>query len=149
MKVIFLEDVKGQGKKGEVKEVSAGYAQNFLFKKNLAAEATAENINKLKQKQAGDKRRADQQLAEAKQLAETLKELTVVLKTKTGEGGRVFGAISTKQIADGLEEQKGIKLDKRKILLDGGSIKSLGTTICTVKLHPEVSTELRVQVVAE
>lgn len=148
MKVIFLSDVKGQGKKGEVKEVSPGYAQNFLFKKGLAAEASAENINKLKQKEASDKKRADEQLAEARQLGDQLKEMTVVLTTKTGEGGRVFGSISNKQIADALEAQKSIKIDKRKILLDD-AIKSLGTTVVTVKLHPEVTSELRVQVVAE
>ncbi|MFD2170576.1 50S ribosomal protein L9 [Tumebacillus lipolyticus] len=148
MKVIFLQDVKGQGKKGEVKEVSAGYAQNFLFKKNLAVEATAENINRQKQKEAGEERKAAQILQEAKELAVILKETTIVLKTKAGDGGRVFGAISTKQIADGLKDQKKLNVDKRKILLDE-PIKALGTTVVTVKLHPEVSTELRVQVVAE
>lgn len=148
MKVIFLQDVKGQGKKGEVKEVSAGYAQNFLLKKNLAVEATAENINRQKQKEAGEERKAAQILQEAKELAVILKETTIVLKTKAGDGGRVFGAISTKQIADGLKDQKKLNVDKRKILLDE-PIKALGTTVVTVKLHPEVSTELRVQVVAE
>jgi large subunit ribosomal protein L9 len=148
MKVIFLEDVKGQGKKGEIKEVSTGYAHNFLFKKNVAVEATTENINKQKLKEAGDQRRADQVLAEAKQLAEVLKETTVVLKTKSGEGGRVFGSITSKQVADALKAQKKLTIDKRKILLDE-PIKTLGTTVVAVKLHPEVSTELRVQVVAE
>ena len=150
MKVLFLQDVKGQGKKGDIKEVSTGYAQNFLLKKGLAVEATAENVNKQKQKEAGDKRKADQLLADAKALAEQLKDITVILKTKTGEGGRVFGSITSKQIADALEAQtkKQFSIDKRKILLDE-PIKSLGTTVVTVKLHPEVTTEMRVQVVAE
>lgn len=148
MKVIFLQDVKGQGKKGEVKEVSTGYANNFLLAKNLAVEATADNLQKLKQNAAAQQRKADQELADAKALAEQLKEITVILKTKSGEGGKVFGSITSKQIADALNEQKKIKLDKRKILLDE-PIKSLGTTVVTVKLHHEVSAELRVQVVSE
>ncbi|TCP52540.1 LSU ribosomal protein L9P [Tumebacillus sp. BK434] len=148
MKVIFLQDVKGQGKKGEVKEVSPGYAQNFLFSKNLAVEATAEAINRHKQQAAGEARKAAGLLQEAKDLAAVLKETTVVLKTKAGDGGRVFGAISTKQIADALKEQKKLNIDKRKILLDE-PIKALGTTVVTLKLHPEVTTEMRVQVVAE
>jgi large subunit ribosomal protein L9 len=148
VKVIFLQDVKGQGKKGEIKEVSDGYAHNFLFKKNLAVEATAENINRQKQKEAGEQRKAAQLLQEAKELAAILKETTVVLKTKAGDGGRVFGAISTKQISDGLKEQKNLHVDKRKILLDE-PIKALGTTVVQIKLHPEVTAELRVQVVAE
>lgn len=148
MKVVFLQDVKGQGKKGEVKEVSPGYAQNFLFKKGVAVEATAENVNKLKQAEAGEARKAASVLAEAKELAAKIKEATVIVKTKSGEGGRVFGAVSSKQIADALKEQQKLNIDKRKILLDD-AIKSLGTTVVPVKLHPEVTTELRVQVVSE
>ncbi|PWK16546.1 50S ribosomal protein L9 [Tumebacillus permanentifrigoris] len=148
MKVIFVQDVKGQGKKGEIKEVSTGYANNFLFSKGLAVEATADNLNKQKIAAEGDKRRAAQVLTDAKELADKFKDLTITIKTKSGEGGRVFGAVSSKQIADGLKEQAKITLDKRKILLDD-AIKSLGTTVVTVKLHPEVSAELRVQVVAE
>ena len=148
MKVIFLQDVKGQGKKGEVKEVSTGYANNFLLSKGLAVEATPDNLNKQKQKDLNEKKRAAEALEEAKKLADVLKETTVVLKTKSGEGGKVFGSITSKQIADALEAQHKLKVDKRKILLDE-PIKSLGTTIVTVKVHPEVSTELRVQVASE
>ena len=147
MKVIFLQDVKGQGKKGEVKEVSPGYAQNFLFKKNVAIEATAENVNKLKQAEAGEARKAAAVLAEAQELAAVLKETTVTVKTKAGEGGRVFGAVSTKQIADALKEQKKITVDKRKILLDE-AIKSLGVTVVAVKFHQDLTAEFRVHVVS-
>jgi len=148
MKVIFLQDVKGQGKKGEIKEVSTGYANNFLLSKGLAVEATPDNINKQKQLDLNAQRKAEATLAEAKELGAKLKDITVTLSTKSGEGGKVFGSISTKQIADALDEQKKIKLDKRKILLDE-PIKSLGFTVVKIKLHPEVTTEMRVQVVSE
>lgn len=147
MKVIFLEDVKGQGKKGEIKEVSEGYAVNFLFKKKLAVEATTANVNRLKAQAQHEAKRAAEQLEEAKQLAKVLNETVVSLTTKAGEGGRVFGSVTAKQIADALAKMN-LPVDKRKIHLDE-PIKALGTTVVPVKLHPEVSAELRVHVKAE
>jgi large subunit ribosomal protein L9 len=147
MKVIFLQDVKGQAKKGEVKDVSDAYARNVLFKNNLAAEANQSNLNKLSAQNKAVEKRAQEELAEAQKLAEVLKNTVVELRTKSGEGGRVFGSITSKQIADALDAKK-LKIDKRKIHLDE-PIKALGTTVVQVKLHPEVTTELRVHVQAE
>ncbi|MDB5083511.1 MAG: ribosomal protein [Bacilli bacterium] len=147
MKVIFLEEVKGQGNKGDIKEVAEGYAINFLLKRKLAVEATPGNINKLQEQARGEQLKKDQLLAEASALAHALEKTSVQLKTKVGEGGKVFGSITSTQIAEALSAQK-ITLDKRKIHLPE-PIKSLGTTVVTVKLHPQVSAQLRVQVVAE
>lgn len=147
MKVIFLQDVKGQGKKGEIKEVSDAYARNVLFKKGLAEEATATNLNKHKAIGKANEKRAQEELEEAKKLAAVLQETVVQLKTKAGEGGRVFGSVTSKQIADALDALQ-LKIDKRKIQLEE-PIKTLGTTVVQVKLHPEVTAELRVHVQAE
>jgi large subunit ribosomal protein L9 len=150
MKVIFLQDVKGKGKKGEVKEVPTGYAQNFLIKNNLAQEATKGNISQLAgQKKAQEKQEAEI-LEEAKKLKEFLEnEDTVVeLKAKAGEDSRLFGSIPSKQIAEGLNKQYKIKLDKRKIELNN-PIRSLGYTSVPVKLHPEVTAKIKVHVVQE
>jgi large subunit ribosomal protein L9 len=147
MKIIFLQDVKGQGKKGEVKEVSDAYARNVLLKKGLAAEANAANLNKLQAQNKAAERKAREELEEAKKLAAVLEKTVVSVKTKAGEGGRVFGSVTSKQIADALEAMK-LKVDKRKILLEE-PIKTLGTTVVQVKLHPEVSADVRVHVQAE
>ncbi|WP_018130442.1 50S ribosomal protein L9 [Effusibacillus pohliae] len=147
MKVIFLQDVKGQGKQGEVKEVSDAYARNVLIKKGLAVEATAANLNKLEAQKRAKAKKAQEELEEARRLAAVLQETVVVVKTKAGEGGRVFGSVTSKQIAEALEAMD-LKVDKRKILL-AEPIKTLGTTVVPVKLHPEVSADLRVQVQAE
>lgn len=147
MKVIFLQDVKGQGKKGEIKEVSDAYARNVLFKKGLAEEANTGNLRKHEAIHKANEKRAQEELGEAKKLAEVLKETVVTIKTKAGEGGRVFGSVTSKQIADALDAAR-LKIDKRKIHLEE-PIKVLGTTIVHVKLHPEVTAELRVHVQAE
>lgn len=144
MKVIFLQDVKGKGKKGEVKEVATGYAQNYLIKNGLAEEATAANISTLKAKQKKAEKVAEQELEDAKKLKETLETLTVEIYTKAGEGGRLFGSITNKQIADELKK-KGFKIDKRKIEL-GEPIRALGVTNVPVKLHHEVTATLKVHV---
>ena len=145
MKVILLEDVKSLGKKGEVVNVNDGYARNLLFKKNLGIEATKQNLNDLKlQKQNNDKLEAER-LEEAKKLAKELAEKEVVLAIKTGSDGRVFGSVSTKEIAEAAKEQLGYELDKKKMHLKD-AIKSIGTFHVPVKLHPKVTVELKVVV---
>ena len=148
MKVIFLKDVKGKGKKGEIKNVADGYAQNFLLKNNLATEANQATISALD----GQKRKLDQQAEqvheEAKKLKETLEEITVEIKAKSGEGGRLFGSITTKQVAEQLHKATGIKIDKRKMELDD-AIRGLGFTNIPVKLHQEVTAILKVHVTEE
>lgn len=148
MKVIFLKDVKGQGKKGEVKEVSDGYANNFLFKQGLAKPATESNLKIVDTQRKAEERRKEQEKQEAMELAAKLNELTLVIKGKAGEGGRLFGSITTKQIAEELEAQMKLKVDRRKMQLDE-PIRSLGVTIVPIKLHPEVTASLRVQVTEE
>jgi large subunit ribosomal protein L9 len=145
MKVIFLKDVKGKGKKGEIKNVADGYATNFLFKQGLAIEATPANIKALEAQKRKEQRQAEEELAKAKQLKEELEKITVELAAKAGEGGRLFGSITSKQIAEALQSQHNIKIDKRKIELDD-AIRSLGYTNVPVKLHPEVTATLKVHV---
>lgn len=147
MKVIFLKDVKGQGKKGEIKNVSEGYAHNFLLPQGLAQPATEGAVKTLDNQKKAEDRRKEQEKQDAQALAAKLAATTVQLKAKAGEGGRLFGAITNKQVADELEKLK-LKLDKRKIVLDD-PIRSLGVTKVTVKLHPEVTTTLNVHVVEE
>jgi large subunit ribosomal protein L9 len=145
MKVIFLKDVKGKGKKGEIKNVADGYANNFLFKQGLAIEATPANIKALEAQKRKEQRQAEEELVKAKQLKEKLEQITVELSAKAGEGGRLFGSITSKQIAEALQSQHQIKIDKRKIELDD-AIRSLGYTNVPVKLHPEVTATLKVHV---
>ncbi len=147
MKVIFLADVKGKGKKGEVKEVPAGYAQNFLFKNKLAKEATNETIAELKGKQKAQEKHEAELVAEAEQLKATLEaESTIVkLQAKAGQDGRLFGSIPSKQITDALEKQYKIKVDKRKVELKQ-PIRTLGYTDIPVKLHQGVNATIRVHV---
>ncbi|WP_017471562.1 50S ribosomal protein L9 [Amphibacillus jilinensis] len=145
MKVIFTKDVKGKGKKGEVKNVSEGYARNYLLKNNLAVEATPGNLKGLQAQKKKEQQKEQEIVEEAKQLKETLKNLEVTLKTKAGDGGRLFGSITSKQIAEQLEKNHKIKIDKRKIELDQ-PIRTLGYSNVPVKLHPEVTGEIRVQV---
>ncbi|TKD67672.1 50S ribosomal protein L9 [Pseudalkalibacillus hwajinpoensis] len=147
MKVIFLEDVKGKGKKGEVKNVADGYARNHLLKNNLAVEANNANMKTLKAKQKSDDKKAQQELDEANALKETIESLEVELQTKSGEGGRLFGSITSKNIAEELKK-KDIKVDKRKIELDE-PIRSLGYTDVPIKLHHDVTATVKVHVVEQ
>ncbi|PIC85713.1 MULTISPECIES: 50S ribosomal protein L9 [unclassified Sporosarcina] len=148
MKVIFLKDVKGKGKKGEVKEVSTGYAQNFLLKNNVAVEATPGNLSKLQGQKDRQKKDAAAELAEAKELKEQVEKLTVELQAKTGEDGRLFGSITSKQIGQALEKQNKIKVDRRKMELPE-PIRALGFTNVPIKLHPDVTATLKVHVTEE
>ncbi|WP_313263913.1 50S ribosomal protein L9 [Enterococcus sp.] len=150
MKVIFLQDVKGKGKKGDIKEVPNGYAQNFLIKNNLAKPANNESMAELKGKQKAKEKQDAEVLAEAKELKALLeKEETVVkINAKAGEDGRLFGSIPSKQIADALNKQYKIKIDKRKIELDQ-PIRALGFTQVPVKLHPQVTTTINVHTIQE
>ncbi|MDQ1000034.1 large subunit ribosomal protein L9 [Neobacillus niacini] len=145
MKVIFLKDVKGKGKKGEIKNVADGYAQNFLIKQGLAIEANNANISTLEGQKKKEDKRAAEELAEAKKLGEQLEKITVELSAKAGEGGRLFGSITTKQIAEELQKKHGIKIDKRKMEL-ADAIRTLGHTKVPVKLHHEVLATLTVHV---
>jgi len=147
VKVIFLKDVKGKGKAGEVKEVADGYARNHLFPNNLAIEATKSNLKALEAKKRSEAKKAEQLKQEAEQLKEKLEKMEVKISAKAGEGGRLFGAITNKQIADVLKKQN-IQIDRRKIELDE-PIRSLGYTKVPVKIHPEVTATLTVHVVEE
>lgn len=147
MKVIFLKDVKGKGKKGEVKDVPNGYAQNYLIKNNLAKEANKGNVAVVEGQKKAQAKHDAEVLEEAKKIKDILeKEETVVeLKAKAGEDGRLFGSIPSKQIAEGLNKQYQIKIDKRKIEL-ANPIRSMGYTNVPVKLHTDVTATLRVHV---
>ncbi|UTR16564.1 50S ribosomal protein L9 [Salipaludibacillus sp. LMS25] len=147
MKVIFLSDVKGKGKKGEVKNVSEGYARNYLLKNNLAVEANKGNMKTLEKKQESAERQAEEELNEAQAFKEKMEDMTVELKAKAGEGGRLFGAVTNKQIAERLKKMN-MKVDKRKIEMDE-PIRSLGYTHVTIKVHPKVTATLKVHVVEE
>ena len=148
MKVILLQDVKSLGKKGEIVNVNDGYARNFILPKKLGVEATGKNLNDLKLQKNNEKKVAQENLEAARELAAKLAEGSVVLAIKVGEGGRAFGSVSSKEIAAAVKEQMGLDVDKKKIQLKE-AIKSLGTHIVSVKLHPEVTAELKVSVKEE
>ena len=145
MKVILLEDVKALGKKGQVVNVSDGYARNLLLPKNLGVEATGKNMNDLKLQKAHEDKVAQENLDAAKAFAEELKDKQVTVGIKVGEGGRTFGSISAKEIAEAAKAQLGYELDKKKLQLSA-PIKELGTTMVPIKLHPKVTGELKVVV---
>ncbi len=148
MKVILKQDVKGLGKKESLVEVSDGYARNFLFPKGLAVEASASNINVMNTKKEAEKTKKDRELAEAKALAEKLNAVTVVIKTKAGDNGKLFGSITSKEISEKLKSQHKLDVDKKKMHLEE-AIKSIGTTTVDVKLYPGVSAKLTVKVELE
>ena len=143
MKVILLEDVKSLGKKGQMVDVSDGYARNFILSKKKGVEATSKNMNDLKLQKAHEDKLAAQRLEEAKLFAAEIAKAEVVLELKVGEGGKLFGAVSSKEIAQAAKEQLNMELDKKKLVLPN-PIKTVGTTSVAVKLHPQVTAELKV-----
>lgn len=145
MKVILIEDVKSLGKKGQLVDVNDGYARNFILAKKLGLEATPKNLNDLKLKKANEEKVAKEIYEEAKAFGERLKEMEVNVTIKTGEGGKIFGSVSSKEIAEAAKAQLGIELDKKKMVLPS-PIKTLGTTLVPIKLHPKVTSELKVHV---
>lgn len=147
MKVIFLKDVKGKGKEGEVKEVSEGYARNFLFPRKYAIEASKGNLKTLEVHKQSEAKKEEEELHEAQALKSKIENLNVELKAKSGEGGRLFGSITSKQIAQELKK-KNIKVDKRKIELSD-PIRTLGYSDVPIKIHSQVTATLKVHVVEE
>ena len=145
MKVILLKDVKGTGKKGEIKEVSDGYARNFLLKKGVAVEANQANMKELDEKSKSKERKALIEYEEAVLLGKQMENVKIQIEVKSGEGGRLFGSITSKEIAEQLKKQKNIDIDKRKILMDE-PIRTLGSTLVEIKLHQKVTTKIRVDV---
>ena len=148
MKVILLQDVKSLGKKGEIVNVSDGYARNFVLPKKLGVEANTSNMNDLKLQKANADKVAQEQLEAARELAALLETKEVVLKMKSGEGGRAFGSVSSKEIAAAAKTQCGLELDKKKIRLPE-AIKALGIYEVNVRLHTKVTGRLKVKVVEE
>lgn len=147
MQVVLLQDVKGQGKAGELKKVSEGYARNFLFPRQLAKEATPDVLRDIDQKRQAEAKKEQKQVMDAKELASKLSAYTLQLTVKVGEGGKAFGAITSKQIADALHEA-GFDVDKKKIVLHDG-IRGLGTFDVPVKVYHDVTANLTVHVAAE
>ena len=145
MKVILLKDEKKLGKKGDVVEVSEGYARNYVLPKKIGVEATSKNLNDLKLQRANADKVALEQLNDAKALAAVLAEKTVEVKMKAGEGGRAFGSVSSKEIAAECKVQHGIEIDKKKIVLPE-ALKNFGMYEVNVKLHPQVTAVLKVHV---
>ena len=144
MKVILLQDVKGKGKKGQMIEVSDGYARNFMLPKKLAIEATPDAINTMKMNDKATQERIAREKAEALEISKKLREMTVVVKAKGGGAGRLFGSVTNAEIADALAKQ-GVKLDKRKIVLNE-TIKNVGTYTATCKLGYEINAPLTVKI---
>lgn len=145
MKVILNQDVKGHGKKGQMVEVSDGYGRNYLLPRGLAKEATKDNINVMEGQAASVKFHEEQALLAAKETAEKIGNVTVVLTAKAGENGKLFGSITSKDVAEGLTMQHHIKIDKKKFVLPDG-IKTLGIQTIDIKIHPGVVGKLKVQV---
>ena len=145
MKVILTEDVKKLGKKGEVVEVCDGYARNYVLPKKLGVEANGKNMNDLKLKKANEEKIAQEQLEAAKDFAKVLETKEVLVSIKSGEGGKAFGSVSSKEIAEAAKDQHGLEIDKKKIQMPE-AIKSLGVYQVNVKLHPKVMGSLKVKV---
>lgn len=146
MKVILLEDIKGVGKKDQIVNASDGYARNFLFAKNKALEATPNNLKQLENKKKAEEAKKAEELAKAKELGEKLNEITVTVSVKTGNNGKVFGAVTNKEISTALKEQFNLDIDKKKIVIND-SIKAIGEKTVDVKLHTKVIAKLSVKII--
>lgn len=145
MKVILLKDVKNVGKKGDIVNASDGYARNYLFPRKLAEEATNANVNVLNQRKEIERRKKLAEIEEAQKLADSLKGKTIKIYTKAGEGGRLFGAVTTKDISEALKKQLGVDIDKKKILSD--TIKQLGNYEVELKVYTDISTKVVVSII--
>lgn len=148
MQVILLEDIKGTGKAGDIVKVSDGYARNMLIPRGKALEATDANKKQLEKKKALEAQKRAEEKAAALELKEKLEKVAITIKAKAGEGGKVFGSITSQNIADTLKEQTGIEVDKKKIQLPA-PIKAVGDTTVDIKLYPEVAGKLKIKVEAE
>lgn len=146
MKVILLQDIKGVGKKDQIINANDGYARNYLFPKKLALEATTGNLANLKAKQESNQYRKDMQKEEAIEIASRLKDITLTIKVKAGENGKIFGGVTAKEISENLKMQYNIQIDKKKINLTE-TIKTLGIVNVDIKLYEGVTAKLRVQVI--
>ncbi len=146
MKIILLKDVKDLGSKGEMVEAADGYARNFLFPRGMAEEATGRSLKELKEKKKAKKLQDAQDVEDAQELAKKLEDTKVVIKTESGENGRLFGSITTKDVAEILKDEHGIEIDRRKMEIDGGNIKDMGTTQATIKVYPSVTARFKIQV---
>jgi large subunit ribosomal protein L9 len=145
VKVILLKDIKGSGSKGDVINVSDGYARNYLFPRGLAIEATKANLNELKNKEKAEEKRKEQAAQEAREIADKLSDITLVIKAKSGENGKLFGSVTNKEIAQELKKQHKISIDRKKIVLDE-PIKQLCEMEVDVKLYPKISGKLKIRV---
>ena len=145
MKVILLKDVKGTGKKGEVKEVSDGYAKNFLLPKKMAVVADNTNIKELNEKNKSKENKAQKEYEAAVELGKKMEDMAVTIYSKAGDGGRLIGSITSKDIAEQLKKQHSIEVDKRKVMLDE-PIRALGSRFVEIKIHQKVTTKIRVDV---
>lgn len=145
MKVILLKDIKGTGKKGDVKEVSDGYARNFLFPKKLAVQAGNTELKELKEKQTSQQIKEQKEYEAAVELGKKMEEMNITMYSKAGDGGRLFGSITSKDIAAQIKKKHGIDVDKRKVILDE-PIRVLGSRFVEIKIHQKVVTKMRVDV---
>ncbi len=146
MKIILLDDVKGVGKKGELINASEGYAKNFLIPKKLGLEATKENLNNYELQQKANERRKKEELEAAQELKKILDEQVVTIAVKTGGNGKLFGSVTNKEVADAIVEQTKQKIDKKKVSI-GDPIKMVGERTATIKLHPKVTSEVKIKIV--
>jgi large subunit ribosomal protein L9 len=145
MKVILKQDVKGLGKKEQMVEASDGYARNFLFPRGLAVEASATNLNIMKTKKEAEAQKKEREIAQAKEMAKKIKDITLTLKVKAGDNGKLFGSITSKDVAEAMKAQQKLEIDKKKLVMPD-SLKSVGTFEVEVKLYPEISSKFTVKI---